>query len=229
MEENKNQEKVVDTEELKKETVDTVNQVKDTIKNVDIKNDTKEATGFVSEMFKDPFGAIKEITHDSANKHFKTAIVFLAIWTIAVFADAVLSLVMSKYLLSSLSFSKILSIIKLTVAPILGVLVLSLIVFLMNKNSKKSLITVITGITVAKVPVIIAEVISLLTLISSNARSLTSRVSSLCAIVSTILTYFTIKGLFEEEQNSKFIKTFVIIEAIYYVVSLVIYYLGIYI
>lgn len=229
MEENKNEEKVVDTEELKKETVDTVNQVKDTIKNVDIKNDAKEATGFVSAMFKDPFGAMKEIVNDNTNKHFKTAIVFLAIWTIAVFADAVLSLVMSKYLLKNLSFARILSIIKLTVAPIISVLALSLIEFVMNKNSKKSLITVITAITVAKIPVIIAEVISLLTLISSNASSLTNRISSLCAVISTVLTYFTLKGLFGEEQNSKFIKRFVIVEAIYYVVSLVVCYLGIYI
>ena len=55
------EENKVNTEEIKKETVETAKQVKDSIKNVDIKNDAKEATGFVSAMFKDPFAKIKEI------------------------------------------------------------------------------------------------------------------------------------------------------------------------
>ena len=59
--EEKKEEKIVDTEDLKKETVDTVKQVKETIKKVDIKSDAKEATGFVSAMLKDPFAKIQEI------------------------------------------------------------------------------------------------------------------------------------------------------------------------
>ncbi len=229
MEENKNQEQAIDTEELKKETVDTVNQVKDTIKNVDIKKDAKEATGFVTSMFKDPFGTIKKIADDSTNKAFKMALIFVIIWAIAEFLDAMLSVVLSKYWSGSLVFSRILGIVKSTIAPILSVLVLSGIVYFMNKQNKKSLVTTMTSIAIAKIPVVLASVVSLLTLISSNALTLTSRFSSFCSVVSIILVYFSIKALFGEEQNSKFFKKFVIIYAIYYVISLVIYYLGIYI
>ncbi len=229
MEENKNQEQTVNTEELKKETVDTVNQVKDTIKNVDIKKDAKEATGFVTSMFKDPFGAIKQIAEDNSNKYFKMAIIFVAIWVIAVFLDAILSIVLNKYWSGNIAFKRLLTIVKTTIAPILSILALSVIVYFMNKENKKSLTTTISSIAIAKIPVILASVVSLITLISSNASTLTSRFTSFCSVVSIILVYFSIKALCGEEQNSKFIKKFVVIYAIYYVISLVFYYLGIYI
>ena len=229
MEENKNQEQTVKGEELKKETVEAVNQVKDTIKNVDIKNDAKEATGFVKSMFKDPFGTIKKITEDSKNNFFKIAIIFVAIWVIAEFLDVVIPVITSKYWTGSLAVERIFRIIKYTIAPIVSVLVLSGIVYFMNKENKKSLVTTITSITIAKIPVILASVVNLITLISSNATPVTNRFLSFCSVVSIMLLYFSAKALCGEEQNSKFIKKFVVIYAMYYVVSLVVYYLGLYI
>lgn len=224
MEEN-NEEKKVNTEEIKKETVDTVNQVKDTIKNVNIKEDTKVATGFVSKMFKDPFGTIQEIAKDSEHKHLKTAIVFIVVWMLIIFVKAIFT----RYWSASHVFKTVLSIVKSTIAPAIGIIVLSAIIYFMNKNAKKSLSTIITGITVAKVPKIIAAAIGLLTIISSNASMITSPISSLCSVISTVLTYFTMKALFEEKENSKFLKTFVIVEAIYYIAYFVLSFLGIYI
>lgn len=229
MEENKNQEQTINTEELKKETAEAVNQVKDTIKNVDIKNDAKEATGFVKSMFKDPFGTIKSIADDSTNKTLKMAIIFVAIWVIAEFLDVIIPVVTSRYWTGSLAVERIFRIIKYTVAPVISILVLSGIVYFMNKENKKSMLTTITSIVVAKIPVILASVVSLITLISSNASPVTSRFSSFCSVVSVILVYFSTKALCGEEQNSKFIKKFVVIYAIYYVISLVAYYLGLYI
>ena len=55
MEENENKTTFnVNAEDVKKETEETVNQVKDTIKNVDLKNDSKEAKGFFFSFFKNP-------------------------------------------------------------------------------------------------------------------------------------------------------------------------------
>lgn len=229
MEENKNQEQSVNTEEIKKETAEAVNQVKDTIKNVNIKNDAKEATGFVASLFKDPFGAIRQIAEDNTNKFFKMAIIFVAIWMVAEFLDATLAVVLSKYWTGSLAVERIFRIIKYTIAPLISVLALSGIVYIMNKDNKKTLITSVTSIAVAKIPVVIASVVSLITLISSNASPVVSRFSSFCSVVSIVLVYFSAKALFGEEQNSKFIKKFVVIYAIYYVISLLFYYLGIYI
>lgn len=219
------EENKVNTEEIKKETVETAKQVKDSIKNVDIKNDAKEATGFVSAMLKDPFAKIKEIVEDKENKNLKLAIIFIAIWTVAVFIKALAA----KYWSFSAVFRNVLSLIKTIIAPVLGILVLSAIVYFMNKKEKKSLATIITSITIAKIPTILASVISLLTIFSVSAYRITSPISSLCSVVTIILTYFTIKAIFNEEQNSKFLKTFVIIEAIYYVAYLIISFLEIYI
>lgn len=220
-----NQENKVNTEEIKKETVETAKKVKDSIKNVDIKKDAKEATGFVSAMLKDPFAKIKEIVEDKENKNFKMAIIFIVVWTVAVFIKALAA----KYWSFSAVFRNILSLIKTIIAPALGILVLSGIVYVMNKKEKKSLTTLITSLTIAKIPTILASVISLLTIFSISAYKITSPIASLCSVVTTILTYFTIKAIFNEKENSKFLKTFVIIEAIYYIAYIIISFLEIYI
>lgn len=225
MEENKNEEQVVNTEEIKKETVETVNQVKETIKNVDIKNDAKAATGFAASMFKDPFGAIKQIVNDNTNKHFKTAIIFVIIWTIVVFVRAL----SYKYWSFNALFRNILSLVKTIIAPTLGIVVLSGIVYFMNKENKKSMITIMTAVVTAKIPVIIASIVSLLTVFAVKASTITSPFASLCSIISTVLMFFTLKTIFKEEDNSKFFKKFVIIEAIYYVAYILISFLEIYI
>lgn len=231
MEENKNEEQNqkevnVNTEEIKKETVETVNQVKETIKNVDIKKDAKEATGFVSSMFKDPFGTIKEIVNDSANKYFKMAIIFMVVWIVAIFIGSLLGTSMHKFSFN-LAFKQILSIIKAVVAPLVGVIILSGIIYLMNKENKKSIVTIMTAIVTAKIPVIIATVISLLTIIDYKISYITTPFASLCYVITIVLTYFATKSIFGEEQNSKFFKKFVIIETIYYVIYIVVSFLGI--
>ena len=233
MEENKNEEQNkketnVSTEEIKKETVDTVNQVKETIKNVDIKKDAKEATGFVSSMFKDPFGTIKQIVNDNTNKYFKIAIIFMITWIVAIFIGSLLATTPMHRFSFNLAFKQILSIIKAVVAPLIAVIVLSGIIYLMNKENKKSIVTIITAIVTAKIPSIIATVVSLLTIIDYKVSYITAPFSSLCNVISIILMYFATKSIFGEEQNSKFFKKFVAIEAIFYVVYVVVSLLGIY-
>lgn len=219
------EENKVNTEEIKKETVETAKQVKDSIKNVNIKNDAKEATGFISAMLKDPFAKIKEMAEDKENKNLKMAIIFIAIWTVAVFIKALAA----KYWSFSAVFRNVLSLVKTIIAPALSVLVLSGIVYFMNKNEKKSLTTILTSITIAKIPTILAAVVSLLTIFSISAYKITLPFTTFCSVVTTILTYFTIKAIIKEEQNSKFLKTFIIIEGIYYLAYLVISFLEIYI
>lgn len=226
MEENENKQEIsVSTEELKNETVDTVKQVKETIKNVNVKEEAKATKGFVTEMLKNPLDKIKEIANDYTNKYFKTAIVLVIIWAVA----ALLGAISFKYFTWSYFGKTLLSYVKTILAPVLGVVVMSLIIFVMNKKSKKSLITVLTTITAVKLPVIVARVISLLTIISNNASVITSRISSLCSVISTVFLYFAIRDLYAEEDEKVTLKNFVIIEAIYLVASLVISYLGIYI
>ena len=226
MEENEvKQESSINTEELKNETVDTVNQVKENMKNVNVKEEAQAAKGFVIEMVKNPLGKIKEIANDSTNKHLKTAIVLVIVWAIA----SLLGVISFKNFTWSYLGRTLLSYVKTIVAPVLGVIVSSVIIFLMNKKSKKSLVTVLTTVVATKLPIIAAEIVSLLTIISYSAVTITNRIYSLCSVISTVFLYFAIRDLYGEEDEKVVLKNFVIIEAIYLVVSLVISYLGIYI
>lgn len=215
----------LNADELKKETVETVNQVKDTIKNVNIKNDTKVATSFASSMFKNPIGTLESIVNDNENKHFKTAIIFVIIWTVAVLIKSL----SHRYLSFNYLFDHLLSIIKLMIAPTLGILTMSGIVYVFNKNNKKSMVSIITSIVTANIPIILASIISLLTLFSSRISVITTPINSIASCISIVLTYFVAKMIFQEESDTEFIKKFVMIEVIYYICRAIISLLEIYI
>ena len=229
MEENENKESAVNKEEIKEETVKTAKEVKETIKNVDIKKDAKATTGFITEMIKNPLGRLKEIANDKENKDFKYAVVLAVIWMI-VLAILHLSSYSSIDSFFAYSFTKhFLGLLKTIIAPIVGIIVMSIIVFAINKNNKKSFMTILTSITAGQIPVIVADILGLLRLISLSISKLLSPFSMFCSAISIVFTFFAIKALIGEEDNSKFLKTFVIIQAIYYVAYLIISYLEIYI
>lgn len=222
-----NEDKKVNTEELKNEASNTVNQVKDTIKNVDIKKDSIETKGFITELFKNPLEKLKEIVEKDNGQYLKYVIIILVIWVAAELIARCFA-VGSIWRWSGLGTS-LMSIIRATIAPIISVLVMSVIVLMMNKNNKKSLTTIIAAVTTANIPVALASVVSLLTIFSSSVSTITSPFASLCNTISIVLMYFTLKAIFGEEKNSDFIKKFVIVEAIYYVAYIIFSLLRIYI
>lgn len=221
------EERKINTDALKSEASTTVNQVKDTIKNVDIKKDSIETKGFVLEMAKDPLGKIKEIVNENNGKFLKYAIIIIVIWSLAVLV---------KECFDQGSFwdyydlgNSIKNIITTTITPIISILVMSLVIFLMNKKNKKSLTTIMTVVTSANIPIAIAGVVNLLTIMSRSASVLTTPFLKLCRVITAVLMYFTIKTILGAEKNSEFIKKFVLIEGIYYIAYIVMATLSIYI
>lgn len=225
MEENNNENKI-NTEEIKTETVNTVNEVKETIKKVNVKKDTLETKGFVKELFTDPLGKIKSIVEDSSNKYLKNALIVVIIWMVAVLIKQIFG---TTSLWKYYGFKQLLNIILTTITPAIGIIVMSVIIMIFNKENKKSLTQLITCITTARLPLAIASIVSLLTLINSSISAFTNPFSKFCNVISIILTYFVAKDIFAEKENSKFIKKFVIIEGVYYIAYFVLSYLGIYI
>ena len=223
MEENK--EKKIDTDEIKNETVNTVKEVKETIKNVDVKKDAIETKGFIKEMFTNPLEKIKNIVDDNSNKFFKHAIILIIVWVAAILLKEVFTAYAWKYGV----FKQILRIIKSIIAPVLGIITMSIIIMVLNKQNKKALTNIVSAVTAAEIPLVIAAVVSLLTIISSSISAFTVPFYKFCSIVSILFMYFTAKNIFAESENSKFIKKFIIIEAIYYVAYFVFTFLGIYI
>lgn len=222
---NENEEKSVNSEEIKKETENTVNDVKDTIKNVNIKSDAKDTKGFLYDLWKNPLGKIQEIATDGTNKYFKYALILLIVWAILLGVDNLLSISFTRLWNSPLK--TIWAFVVDLASPILVVLTWSCIFYLMNKDHKKSLTTILTTVVTAKIPVIVSTVVSYLTLISSSAYKLTSPFSGFCSIISTILLYFSAKSLFEEDKNSIFFKKYVAMVGIYYIIKFLISFLGI--
>ena len=222
-----NNEKKLDAEELKKEAADAVNQVKDTIKNVDIRKDTLETKGFLTEMIKNPLGKIKEVATKNDSKFLKYVIIIIAIWCVA-------ELIYESFTLNNLwGFShigtSILSVIISAITPIISVLIMSIIIYVLNKTNKKNITTVFSAITTASIPLVFSSIVSLLNLINSRIGLISSSFAKLCNIISIILSYFAIKNVFGIEKNSEFIKKFLLIQFIYYVVYIILSLLGIYI
>lgn len=222
-----NEEKKIDTEELKTQATDTVNQVKETIKKVDIKKDSMETKGFIGEMFKDPLGKIQEIVTKDSGKTLTYTIIIIVVWTLARLISQIFTVA---NIWGMINFgNSLLSILKSIITPVLTVIVMAVVVQIMNKQNKKSLVTVITAVTAAKIPVVLASIVSLITIIGSQASLITAPFSSLCGVISTVLMYFALKSIFDVEKNSEFIKKFVKVELVYYIVYIVLSFLGIYI
>lgn len=222
-----NNENKINTEELKSEASNTVNQVKDTIKKVDIKKDSVETKGFIVELFKNPLEKIKAVAEDTKGKYLKYAIIVLVIWVAAKFLSRCFSI--GWHWRPYNIFDNIWSIGVATITPLLSVLVMVLIAFVLNKKNKKPLTTLISAITIANIPTVVASVLSLLTIISSQVSLITIPFTSLCSVISIVLTYFALKNVFGEEKNSDFIRKFVLIETLYYVAYIVLSLLKIYI
>lgn len=207
--------------ELKKEAADTLNQTKEQIKNMNIKEEAQKGKGLIGKLLRDPIGTIKEIVKDEKNQFYKTAILVVCVWVVIVLLKEILSCIVYEF-----HTFKILRTIKIIVAPILKILAMSIIIHMLNKEKKQTLAKAITTVSIAKIPVVISSSLGFLTYISSNITYVTNPISSLLSIISTILMFFVVKEMFEEE-NDKALKTFIKVEAIYYIVVFAFSFLGI--
>lgn len=226
--EEKNTEKnSIDASELKNETIKTAKEIKDSMKETNIKQETIKTKGLVTELLKNPLDKIREVATDSSNKYLKTAIILIIVWTVLVLISSTFSTIY--YWGFARVFRNILSVLKQILAPICGIIVYSVIVMIMNKNNKKPLTTVISTITIAQLPLILASFVSLLNIFSSNISIITTPFTKLCSVVAIILGYFGLKSLFGEEKSKDFFKKYVVLQSIYYVVYILVGLLGIYI
>lgn len=216
----------MDTENLKNETVETAKKVKESLKGANIKEETKATKGFLIDMFKNPIQKINEVANDHSGKFFKTALFLVIVWAISLFVDSAYSTIYYYGFLEV--FKEIFSTLKTILTPVIGILVYSIIVLILNKN-KKPLTSIIATVTITKIPLIVSEIVSLLTIISSGLSTITVPFARVCSAVAVVLGYFGFKHLFGEDDDKVFIKKYVFIQIIYYVAYIIIRLLGIYI
>ena len=224
------------SEELKNETKQTVEQIKETIKSTDLKKDSKVAKGFFSSFFKNPLEEVEKCASDNKSSFLKIAIITLLVWLIALFISQVFSIA-NRYIFGVYgSFSyffrnllpNILDIIKVLVAPIISIAVLSGLIYVFNKKKDKSFLTIASTIVLAHIPVVIADIVNLLVIFGSGISKITSYFSSFCTVLYTVLLFFAIKDLSGEAENKSYFWKFALIMGIFYVVKFIFSYLGIY-
>lgn len=224
MDENEKQDEVnnFNTEDLKKEASDTVNQVKDTVKSIKIKDETLNTRNFVKDMIKDPISKAEEVSKNTDNKFLKTSIFILIIWMAIKLLYSLLSY--SKYLTFG---ENLLYIIKSILSPLFIVLSLTVIIFMLNKKHKKSLPTVLSTVITIYTPMVVAAALHLLYLIDYNMIKIITPITTLASFITVVLSYFAMKDIFEEETELGTFKKFVLVEAIYFVVAVIVSFLGI--
>ena len=209
-ENNKNEEfKVeVDKEELKNQTKETVNQVKETVKNINFKEDAKATKGFVLKMIQNPISTIKEVVEGKEN-HFTIAIIFLICFIVIYGVLGLLNKDLIKGILS----------------PIILVLSMTISIVLFGGKDKKSMPTIITGVTISIVPLLVAYVIGILSEILGNPELLVGLYNGIkiaATALYAVLAYFAINGLIttETEENKSFRKYSIIMIVSYAIVAI---------
>ena len=221
------------SEEVKQEAKQTVNQVKDTIKNTNLKKDTEAAKGFFKSFFKNPIETVKNVASDNKASFLKFAIIVLVVWLVAILLCRVLRIA-NTYLFGPFgSFSYLIpnffSLIKELITPVIAIVLLSVLVYLFKKNKNKSMLTIMSTITIANIPMIIADIAGILTIFGINFSSFSSYFLTFCRILNAVLLFFGIKELVNEDDKNNYFWKFALIMGIYCAIRFVLSYLKIYI
>lgn len=214
MEENNNNQKEfsvdIDKEELKNQTKDTVNQVKETIKNVDFKKDANATKGFILEMIQKPFTTIKDVITEKENR-FANAVILMICLMVVSGLGYIIDIAFSKYL--DLDF-KFLTFVTEVISPLLYVLAFTIAVVLFGGKDKKSITTILSGVTIAYTPRILSMLTSIIYSIV-NIRIvgyIDGIVLKTVDFLSLSLLFIAIKGLItpDEDEDKSYRKIVVI-------------------
>lgn len=217
-----NNEEVRQEADLKQETVKTFNEAKEQMKNINFKEEAEAGKGLLKKLWKNPVETIKEIAADEENKTFKTALLLVVVWAVIALINRILY-----YATSAYADFEFLPTLKVTVAPILRVLAMTLALYFVNNRAKTSISKVLTSVSIAYIPSIISSLLWLLYHVSSKMTTLLSPVSSILSVVTAILMYFTVKEFTNKDDEESALKEFVKVEAVFYVIVFAISFLGI--
>lgn len=205
-------------EEEKVEFNEAVNQVKEgakdvseTIKNVNIKEDSKATGNFIKDMIMRPLEVIKEVVNAEDGKYLKYAIILLALFCIAGFAEN-LEFLFSKYYTFG---EKMGFLVKGVIEPVLEVVIFTgVLLFMQDKTNKKNLMKVLFPLVViCMIPTIASAYFGLINDIISFTllNKIISIVTTVLKNLTVILTFFAIKELFPNESGNKVFVKYVII------------------
>ena len=189
---------------------------------VDFKSGGQNLKMLFISFIKSPINTFKNVAKAKDNNIFNSSIIILLIWAVIVFIHSLFSYKYSGTYL-------ILNIIRDITIPILSVGFLALVIHFLNpnKDDKYSLTNAVTASILCKAPIILSSFISLLNIITSKSYVITTPITYFCTCISIIFTFFAIKYLYKDSDDSKSFKSFVVVQAIYYVIYLFLSFLNV--
>ena len=215
----------INTDDIRSEAKKTVDSVRESVMNVDFKTEAKTTSGFVSSLFKDPLATLRQVANENKASKFKNAVFIVIVWLIAVLLVTMASANWSW----ALFMPNILTFIKSILAPVCGLIAMSVIVYLLGAQQKnKSMVSILTLITISTLPLVCANVLDLLRLISTDVNKIMNPVNYFAQVITIVFMYFGLKDLLGIEDHSKFLKKFMTIQVLYFGVYFVLSFLGIY-
>lgn len=219
---NENEEnKVEQGIDFKEETLRTFNEAKEQMKNINLKDEAEAGKSLLKDLFTSPIKTIKAIAEDKENKTFKTALLLVVLWAVIELMDQILYYATSKY-----AEFEFLPTLKVTLAPILKVIAMTVALFFVNNRAKDSISRVLTSVSIAHIPYIISSLIWLLYRVSSNLYDILTPISGILKVVGVVLMYHTVKEFAKDDEENVF-KKFVKVEVVYFIIAFAISFLGI--
>lgn len=215
MEDNKN-----NIDELKQGAKETYGETKEALKNMNFEDELKATEGFLKEFLKNPFNGVVQAAEKRGN--LILAIVLTIFW---MFASGMARFI-NFFRWSHVSFF---SIFQMMFAPLIGIIVMSAIILVFNKNKNKNLTDILSIVVVTRIPLIVATILSLLTIFSSEATRLTSPISAFANGISILLLYVAMRTMSEEKDEGKYFMIFLVAYGVYFVARFIISFLGIHI
>ena len=213
----------VDTEDLKKETKETVNQVKETIKNVNLKDDAKATKGFVKEMFSNPIEAVKRASSGEEGI-LKKVIIIVLLHIVVMCAYKIIEVIRNNGITQILFHLD--EIIWYSTKPLVSIILFSLIIYIMNKNNKKTLTVIASTMVVATIPLVIFDLLELIRMVTHGVSAVaifTNSLSTMFFGIYTIIAYFGMKEIFGITEENKAIKKFSLVQLIVAALLFVLY------
>jgi len=193
-----------------------VNQVTKEKKNSYFKEEINLGKEILTNLWKKPGETIREIAKDEDVTAFNTALVLIVIW---MFTAAI------NYVLSHTSFN-FYHILKDVVEPALKIIVMTISFCIINDRARDTLSKVLTSITIAYIPAILASIIALLEYTNPTALTVIIPINALLNAISLALMYNTVKELAQEKNETKAIKTFMKVQAVFYLIVFALKFLG---
>ena len=202
------------------ETASAVKEITESIKTVNLAEDAGAIRTFLVDMIADPIGKISEVAQ-SSGKYLKPAVLLIAIWAIA---NGLAVLLGS----SRPFFEKLVSILLNMLAPVLHIAILTFIVLVLDKKKRLTAAGVMTTMAIASVPVIIADVLRIISSIVflGFLGTITASVGFIANLIMAVLTCFGLKSLSGDNDHTVF-NRFVFLFAGYAVIRIALGYLGI--